>query len=166
MIDQEYSQVLEIISTRLSREPVPEWAITGSLGFALQGIEVEMHDVDIQTDSTGAYEIERRLSTYCIRKVAYSEAQRIRSHFGVMEIGGIRVEIMGALQKRLPDGKWEDPVDINPHRRWVDWKGMRLPVLSVEYEYRAYTILGRTEKAAVLREWLERRGKKNNPSKP
>jgi len=32
---------------------------------------------------------------------------------------------------------------------------MRIPVLSLEYEYRAYLRLGRREKAEKIRRWLE-----------
>jgi hypothetical protein len=165
MIDQNYTQVLEIICPLLSREPVPVWAITGSLGFALQGLEVDVHDVDLQTDRAGAYEIERRFSPYIVRPVAFSESKRIRSHFGALEIKGVKVEIMGELQKRLPDGRWEDPVDVALHRRWVAWEGIRLPVLSLEYEYQAYRIMGRNEKAEMLRKWMEKR-KKDDPTLP
>jgi len=32
---------------------------------------------------------------------------------------------------------------------------MRIPVLSLEYEYQAYLKLGRIEKAEMLRSWLQ-----------
>jgi hypothetical protein len=41
------------------RLPDP-WAVTGSLGMALQGMELAVHDIDLQTSREGAYEIERR----------------------------------------------------------------------------------------------------------
>jgi hypothetical protein len=138
----------------LSKEPLPTWAITGSLGFALQGMVIDAHDVDLQTNADGAYEIERRLSRYSVRRVAFSGTDRIRSHFGALEIDGIRLEIMGDLQKFLPEGRWEEPVDVNSHRLWVDWEGMHLPVFSIEYEYQAYIIMGRTERAESMKPWL------------
>ena len=155
MIDPKYRTVLECIFPLLSEEPPLPWVITGSLGFALQGLEVEVQDVDIQTDRAGAYEVERRLSSHVVRPVAWSESGRIRSHFGALEIGGVKVEIMGDLQKRMMDGRWEEPVDVIRNRRWVMWQGLRLPVLSLEYEYQAYRILGRAEKAETLKKWLE-----------
>jgi hypothetical protein len=69
-------------------------------------------------------------------------------------IDGITVEIMGDVQKRLEDGSWEPPVDIRPYIRMVEVEGLRLPVLSLEYEYRAYLALGRVERAEMLRRWL------------
>ena len=154
MISKEFRKILQTIYPLLEDFPSP-WAVTGSLGFALQGLETAVNDVDLQTDRAGAYEMERRLSLYRVRPVAFSESERIRSHFGELEIRGIKVEVMGDVQKRLPDGRWEDPVEVALHRRWVIWKGMRLPVLSLEYEARAYRIMGRNEKAQMLENWME-----------
>lgn len=85
--------------------------------------------------------------------VEYAELESIRSHFGVLDFDGVPVEVMGAVQKRREDGTWEPPVDITAHREVVDFRGGRLPVLSLAYEARAYERLGRTERAALLREY-------------
>ena len=153
MIDLTYLNVLRQIYARLNDGGV-NWVVTGSLGFALQGVPVEVHDIDIQTDEAGAYEIERRFSEFIIRKVAFSSADKIRSHFGALMIDGIKVEIMGDIQKRLEDGTWEAPVDLKHHKRIVEVEGMDVPVLSLAYEYQAYLKLGRIDKAEILRKWL------------
>lgn len=155
MIDPKYLKVLRKIYERLSDGSV-NWVVTGSLSFALQGVTVDVHDIDIQTDKEGAYEIERRFSEFVIKKVAFRSTDKIRSHFGILMIDGIRVEIMGDIQKRLEDGSWEEPVDLNRYKRFVEIQGMKIPVLSLEYEYQAYLKLGRTEKAEILRKWLQR----------
>jgi len=157
MLDQRYLDILHLIVRRLAGAPII-WAVTGSCGFALQGLDVAVHDIDLQTDGPGAYAIERALADKSCRKVAYSAAGRIRSHFGALEIDGVKVEIMGDLQKRLADGTWESPVDISTHRRWVTVDGIRVPVLSLEYEYMAYLVLGRAEKAEMLKAWLQEHG--------
>jgi hypothetical protein len=155
LIDPKYLKVLRKIYERLSDGSV-NWVVTGSLSFALQGVTVDVHDIDIQTDKEGAYEIERRFSEFVIKKVAFRSTDKIRSHFGILMIDGIRVEIMGDIQKRLEDGSWEEPVDLNRYKRFVEIQGMKIPVLSLEYEYQAYLKLGRTEKAEILRKWLQR----------
>ena len=124
--------------------------------MALQGVPVEVHDIDIQTDRDGAYEIERRLSEYVKQPVQYSAAERIRSHLGKLEIDGIQVEIMGEVQKRLDDERWEEPVDVEHYRHWIEIDGMKIPVLWLDYERQAYLKLGRFEKAEMLRKWLEK----------
>ena len=133
------------------------WAITGSLAFALQGFAGEVHDIDLQSDREGAYQVERLCSEFVVRPVQYAASARVRSYFGALDLAGVQVEIMGALQKRLPDGTWEAPVDVEQHKIWVAFAGMRLPVLSLAYEAQAYRLLGRLDKAESLLAWLRRR---------
>ena len=165
MIATPYLDALRVIVQRLEGQAI-DWAVTGSCGFALQGLDVEVHDIDLQTDAAGAYAIERALADKSRRKVAHSAAKHIRSHFGALEIDGVTVEIMGDIQKRLGDGIWEAPVDIRSHRRWVAIAGMRIPVLSLEYEYTAYLALGRAERAAILRTWLQEHEHADHRSRP
>nr|MBC7245756.1 hypothetical protein [Chloroflexota bacterium] len=153
MIPMPYLSVLRKICERLEGNPI-NWVVTGSLGMALQGVPVPIHDIDIQTDEEGAYEIERRFSEYVIKPVQYSISEHIRSHFGALEIDGIQVEIMGAVQKHLDIQSWEEPVRIECYRQWVEVEGMNIPVLSLEYEYQAYLKLGRSDKVEILRDWL------------
>ena len=153
MIKPAYVGVLRKVQTRLNEAGV-NWVVTGSVSFALQGMPVEPNDIDIQTDEAGAYETERLFSEFVTKKVAFSSTEKIRSHLGALAIDGIEVEIMGDVQKSLEDGSWEPPVDLELHKRFVETGGMRIPVLSLEYEYLAYRKLGRAEKARMLREWV------------
>lgn len=147
------AETLRILVSRLQGSDV-RWAITGSLGFRLQGVPVSVNDIDIQTDRSGAYEIETRLAEFGQRRVRFSVSDRIRSHYGVLDINGVPVEIMGDIEKRLDDQTWDAPPDIEAQRRFVSFQGLTIPVLSLEYECRAYRILGRIEKARMLEEWL------------
>jgi hypothetical protein len=153
MIDSPYLKILHMIHRRLTDAKL-NWVVTGSLGFALQGVPIEPNDIDVQTDQAGAHEMEHLFSEFLVRKVAFSSAERIRSHFGQLMIEGIKVDIMGDVEKRLADGTWDDPVDLTRHKRMVEVDGMQVPVLSLEYEHQAYLKLGRTEKAEMLRKWL------------
>ena len=144
MLNPAYLRVLRKIRTRLDNADV-NWVVTGSFGLALQGVPVEPHDIDIQTDEAGAYKTQRLFSEFVTRKVVFSSAERIRSHFGALMIDGIKVEIMGHVQKRLDNGSWEPPVDLERHKRFVEFEGMKVPVLSLEYEYQACLNLSSTE---------------------
>ncbi|HEY7341752.1 MAG TPA: hypothetical protein VH591_12785 [Ktedonobacterales bacterium] len=158
MVDQAHLLALHTLYTRINRLEI-HWAITGSLGFALHGIPVTVHDIDVQTDREGAYLIQRCFADCIVRPVAFRTSERIQSHFGVLRVEGIEVEIMGDIQKRLPDGGWDEPPRLADHTECLPVDGMPVPVLSVEYEYAAYLRLGRTEKAHLLRAWLDRAGK-------
>lgn len=155
MILEAHVGALRVLVERLAGEPIL-WALTGSMSFALQGLPVEPHDIDIQTDAQGAYALAACFAGRVTRPVAFSGTEAIRSHFGALTIEGVAVEIMGALQKRLPDGTWEDPVDVALHRRWIEVEGLRVPVLDLAYEARAYRVLGRTARAELLEDWLAR----------
>lgn len=153
MINLAFLKVLKKIHSRLSKTDV-SWAVTGSLSFALQGVPVKPNDIDIQTDKQGAYEIEKLFSEFVIKRVSFSSTEKICSHFGELEIDGVKVEIMGDVQKRSANGTREPPVDLNRHKRIVKIEGMKVPVLSLEYEYQAYLKLGRKDKAGILKRWL------------
>lgn len=141
--------------TRLEGQPIT-WVVTGSFGMALQGVPVDVHDIDLQTDEACAYAIERHLAEYVITPVHCRDSTHIRSHFGQFEIDGVQVEVMGNVQKRLNDQSWEAPVAVQRHRHWVTVDTMQIPVFSLEYEVQAYRLLGRHEKAATLQAWLQR----------
>jgi hypothetical protein len=49
MIEEAYLEALRLIHDKLGDDPFAG-AITGSLGMALQGMDLEVHDIDIQTD--------------------------------------------------------------------------------------------------------------------
>lgn len=158
MVDPAYVDLLRKIYIRLHNSNV-NWALTGSFNLALQGVPVQVHDIDLQTDETGAYEIERRFAEFVVQGVCWSSAERVCSHFGVLMIDGIKVEVMGDVRKRRDDGTWEDAEDLERHKRVVEVEGMQIPVLSLEYEQQAYLKLDRGEKAALLRQWLSREHK-------
>jgi hypothetical protein len=99
-IDPTYLNILRQIYTRLKDSNI-NWVVTGSFGFALQNVPVTPQDIDLQSNEAGAYQIERLLSEYVTRDVAFSSAENIRSHFGALTLDGIRVEIMGDISKRL-----------------------------------------------------------------
>lgn len=153
MLDPSYLRVLRKICERLGNTGI-NWALTGSCSFVLQGIDVEPHDIDIQTNKTGAYEIENLFSEFVTSKIVFSSAERIRSYLGALLIDGIKVEIMGNIQILGEDGVWEEPVDLNLHKQVVDIEGLKIPVLSLDYGYQLYLKLSRKEKAEMLRKWL------------
>jgi len=155
MIPDEYLRVLKKIVSRLAGHHF-NWAVTGSLGMALQGVPLPVHDIDLQTDKEGALGIARLFAEYVVNPVTLRESEHIRSYFGVLEIDGIKVEIMGNLQKHLGEQEWEYPVQVELYRRWVEYGGLKIPVLDLEYEYQAYLKMGRLERAALLRQWLDR----------
>jgi hypothetical protein len=153
MIDPIFFKVQRKICARLDEINV-NWALTGILNLALQGVPFEVSDIDILTDKAGAYKIENCFSEFVTKKVAFSSAERIRSYLGALMIDGVRVEIMGDVQLRRENGSWEEPVDLERNKRTLRIEGIRIPVMSLEHAYQAYVKLTREKKAEILRKWL------------
>ena len=52
MISPEHLSALRLIHERLDKTPIV-WVVTGSLGFAVRGMDVVVHDIDVQSDREG-----------------------------------------------------------------------------------------------------------------
>ncbi len=155
MIPSAHRRALLCILQKLENFPHP-WVVTGSCGLALQGMPLEVHDIDLQTCVAGAFEMERLLCGQQIIPVRLKLSEKIHSFFGALELEGIKVEIMGDIQRLLPDGSWQEPVDIPTQRIWVSFENQRVPVFSLAYELEAYRLLGRTQRAAEIEAWLKK----------
>jgi len=151
---KEKDSALKFVYESLLDDPVI-WALTGSFAFYIRGIDVSVGDIDIQTNESGAYEIARRLKRYVREPVQYRQAPTIRSHFGKFMIGGVRVEVMGDIEKRSFDGTWMVTPPLPTITETVLYNEMNIPVLNLEYECEAYAMMGRTDKARLLRAWLD-----------
>jgi hypothetical protein len=129
------------------------WALTGSVSHRLQGVDVPCHDVDIQTDEAGAYEVARVFATTVVEPVHDRVSTLVRSHYGRLRFDdlGLDLEIMGALQRRAA-GDWQPPIDPAVHRRLLVTDDGVIPVLDLAYEATAYAELDRPERARLLRE--------------
>jgi hypothetical protein len=145
---------LRELQVGLRTQTIP-WVVTGSAGFALQGVPVVVHDLDVQTDAEGAYQIANCFAKAVIEPVRLWDSGSMRSHFGVLQLAGVRVEVMGDISKRNCDGSWDNPPDLPLLTRWVEVADLPIPVLALEYEYEAYRRMGRLDKANLLRRWLE-----------
>lgn len=54
MIELYYLNTLRKICAQLNNCQ-NSWVVTGSLGMALQGVDIEVHDINIQTNQHGAH---------------------------------------------------------------------------------------------------------------
>lgn len=151
MISPEQLSALRLIHERLGETPIV-WVITGSLSFALREMDVPVHDIDIQSDREGAYQIERLLQEYVIEPVRFSSTTQIRSHFGALAVRGTRVEIMGDIEKRTGCSRREPPAELTRHRQWVTVAGMTIPVLALHHE--SMGLCAQTSRGSVCVETL------------
>ena len=149
-LPEQHSKVLSFLFEKI---PPAEylWALTGSAGLRLQGVNLAVHDLDLQTDAKTIFLLEKELAEFMKVSVHLWETEHTRSYHGQAEIDELQVELLGDMSHRQADGTWGSPLDIESVRVWMDWHGSKLPVLSLEHEAVAYEKMGRAQKAELIR---------------
>jgi hypothetical protein len=134
---------------------IPEdvtWAVTASANLALRGYDVTPGDVDLKTDADGADTIADTFSDAVVEPVTSpgeSDAAWIRSHYGALELAGMRVELVGDAE--FFDGdEWVSSPPVAGNREFVDVDGVSVPVMSLDYERAQYRAKGDDERLARL----------------
>jgi hypothetical protein len=140
------------------------WALMGSTCSVLQGIDgYAPPDIDLVTTMKGAYIMEGAVAScgVTVRPVSWSVAPPYESHFGIFEVDGVKVEVMGDLVIRCDDGL----IDAAEHfARWSDkvrvlhFEGFHIPVVRLEWQLVANVLLRRPERSIGIVELLLRRG--------
>jgi hypothetical protein len=131
------------------------WVLTGSAGLRLLGVDIDVHDLDLQTDEEHIWLIEERLRNFQTVPVHTWDTPRMRSLDGKAEIHGIQIELMADIIHFLPEGAWKNFADFS-RTLWLDWHGQSVPVFPLDIEAEAYESMGRVEKAALIRETIRK----------
>jgi hypothetical protein len=134
------------------------WALTGSASLRLQGVDIPVHDLDIQADEKTITLIENQLAGFMKTPVHLWESTGMRSLEGKAIMEGIEIELLANIAYRQPDGTWCTYTDFS-HLIWIDMHGMHIPVFPLEDELEAYEAMQRTEKSALIRKTIQKAGK-------
>jgi len=156
MITDKHFKALRILVDRLSNKNIT-WAIVGGTNFALQGVDVKAKDIDILTDKEGAFAIGEALKEFAVQPVKYSENERFNCYHGKFKIEGVDIEVMGEIENKIPVGDlWTETKGFS-EKIFIEYKGLRIPVISLKQEYYAYTMMGKTEKAKKIKDVLDKK---------
>jgi hypothetical protein len=131
------------------------WVLIGSAGLRLQGVDVPVHDLDLECNSADIYRIEKALAGFIKTPVHIWETGRMRSLDGKAEMNGVEVELVAEMEFQNPDGSWKRPKDLE-RKILVDWQEMQVPVFRLEEEAAAYEAMGRMEKVQLIRETIQK----------
>lgn len=147
-----------VLSLLIERIPPTEylWALTGSAGLRLQGVDIPVNDLDLQTDGKSIFRLEKQLAEFMKVRVHLWESEHSLSYHGQAEIDGLQVEFLGDMSHRRSDGTWEPPLNIESVLVWIDWHDLKIPVLSLDHEALAYEKMGRAQKAELIRATLRK----------
>jgi hypothetical protein len=154
-LPEQHTNVLALLVERI---PPTEysWALTGSAGLRLQGVDISVNDLDLQTDGKTIFRLEKQLTEFMKTPVHFWNSEHTLSYHGQAAINGLQVEFLGDMRHRRPDGSWEPPLKIESVLVWVEWHNRKIPALSLEHEALAYEKMGRVEKAERIRSALRK----------
>ena len=154
-LPDQHAEVLSLLITRLNPADYL-WALTGSASLRLQGVDLPVHDLDLQTDGETIRLLEKELAEFMKVPVHVWESEHTLSYHGQAEINGLQVELLGDIRHHGVDGSWLPRLDIPSVLVWVEWRGVNIPVLSLAHETFAYETMGRKQKAELIRSALQR----------
>ena len=147
-----------VLSFLVEKVPPNEhlWTLTGSAGLRLQGVDLSVHDLDLQTDAKSVFLLEKDLAAFMKIPVHTWKTEHTLSYHGQAEIHGLQVELLGDIRHRQPDGTWSMALDLPSILVWVEWRALKIPVLSLAHEAVAYEKMGRLQKAALIRDAIQK----------
>lgn len=154
MIPNNILEALKKFYQLINGKNIP-WVLSGSTSLVIQGVDVLINnDIDILTTEEGSKQINILLAGQIVKSSEYSTTDKYQSHFGMYNIDGVNIDVMGEFQYRMADGSWSEP--NQNHKIFIkEFQGMFLPLLSLEQELEEYSNLGRVDKVekinAVLR---------------
>jgi len=156
---KESIKVLKIVTQKFKGQKI-NWALAGSSALALRGVKIKPEDIDIITNKTGAYKMNRLLKKYEIKPVQFNKTDKFASHFGKFNIKGILVEVIGNFKQKLENGSWTKPTSLE-HKEIIKFNNLKIPALSLNHEYRFYLRNSkdpkRLKEAKKIKEYLDKK---------
>jgi SAM-dependent methyltransferase len=133
------------IVRRLEAEAL-DYKVAGGACLALHGLRLPVKDVDIEMGVDDVYRFQELFPAQVVVPVSLSETDIYRSHFGIFDFDGLKVEVMGDLHRREGD-RWL-PTQTRT-LELVDLAGLEVRVSWLEEETLAYIRRGRIRRAAL-----------------
>ena len=155
MIPESHFKALKIIIDKLSGKNI-NWVIIGSTNLALQGVDVDVHDIDVLTDKVGSLRVAEALKEHCVTPFSLKEKIPFKSYYGAFRILDVEVEVIAEIQHQLKTGRWSTKSRIKDMILFY-YKGLKIPLLPLESELEAYELMGRTEKVNKIKAVLDKK---------
>ena len=120
------------------------WVVTASASLALQGIDIEPHDIDLATDARGEKILAKTFNEER-KPVKLSETSLFRSHISEFTVKGMQIHVMRGFKAKLK-GKWWSPKTLQNAKK-IRFEGMALRVSNLREELFFYENSGRRKDA-------------------
>lgn len=132
-----FAETIKLVSERLTGH---QYAIRGTASLVLQGIDMNVDDIDVIGDQKMAEACNGIFKEFMVNPVTYSESPKFKSYFGTFSINGVQVEIMGEWQIKNVKGLWTLPYSASQDQiKLVDG----CCVTRVETELAMFAAMGR-----------------------
>lgn len=121
-----------------------QYAIRGTAGLLLQGMDMNVDDIDILCSKETALKCNDSLKKFMVEKVDYKESDKFKSYYGKFNIEKVQTEIMGNWQIKNRRGKWSAAFQASPSEiTYIKKDKMEIPVTRIETELQMFMLMGR-----------------------
>jgi len=138
---EEFEKTILFLSETLGGH---QYAFRGTASLVLQGIEMNVDDIDILCDEETALACNDLFQDFVLEKVSFKESPQFKSYFGKFRVNNILVEVMGEWQIKDTKGRWSDPFRAaESEREEIVISGQKVSVTTIETELSMFARLGR-----------------------
>jgi len=120
-----------------------QYAFRGTTSLVLQGISMNVDDIDVLTDKDTALACNQIFSDFIKTKVEYKRSDKFKSYFGSFEINQVLVEIMGNWQIKTK-GDWSRIYSASAEEKTqINLGDIKVFVTKIELELEFFAQMGR-----------------------
>lgn len=119
-----------------------QYAFRGTASLVLQGLEMNVADIDVLADKRTALICNQILEKFLLEPVEYKESEKFKSYFGRFEINAIPVEIMGEWRIKDSQGNWSQTFNAS-ERMKIIFQKKQIWLTSFETELAVFAKMGR-----------------------
>ena len=121
-----------------------QYAFRGTAGLVLQGLDMNVDDIDIVCDMDTAEASNELLADFVTEPVSFKETSKLKSYFGKFKINNILVEVYGDWQIKDLKGNWGEAFDASDDEvNEIEFQGRRVRVVKPGTELSVFAKLGR-----------------------
>ncbi len=137
MDEQDIKEVLEVILSCL-QDGGSTWRLEGSANLRVQGVDVPVRDLDITTSEDGIGIFREALGRFIVKDFF---DEKINAYSIVCDINNFEIEINSYNEENL--GMF-DKIEK------IQWNGLQIPILPIEYAREFYRLINRREKVDLI----------------
>ncbi len=141
MDEKNIKQILTIILDKLQGKKFI-WRVEGSANLRLQGVEVNVNDLDITTNEEGINIFREALKEYIIKDFF---SNKINGNSIICNVNNFEIEINYYGDREL---------NMFEKNKIVVWNNLEIPILPLKYAKKFYELINREEKVKLIEKYL------------